>query len=84
MSEIKMTKSSSEGTGVPKGAEILKKDTTVRVEKIENGFIISKNTEIRYKIKDRTDYAYVDKKYFSETDPMEIKLNGKSLSDDFK
>ena len=84
MEEMKASKSLSEGKGVPEGAEILKKDINIRVEKIENGYIITKNIEYKYQVEDRTDWAYVDKKYFSKTDPMQIKLNGKSLADDFK
>ena len=84
MSNMELVKSSSEGKGIPEGAEILKKDVRVRVEKIENGYIISKNIEYKYQIDDRTDWANVEKKYFSKKDPMEIKLNGKNLADDFK
>lgn len=84
MNEVSISKSSSEGKGVPEGAEILKKETRVRVEKIENGYILTKNIEYKYQIDDRTDWAYVDKKFFSKTDPLQIKLNNKSLADDFK
>jgi hypothetical protein len=84
MSGLKVSSSSSEGKGVPEGAEVLKKDTNIRVEKIENGYIISKNTEFKYQLDDRTDWAYVEKKYFSKTDPLQIKLNGKDLAKDFK
>jgi hypothetical protein len=82
--KISVSSSSREGKGVPEGADILSKDTNIRVEKIENGYIISKNIEYKYQLDDRTDWAYVEKKYFSKTDPLEIKLNGKGLADDFK
>jgi hypothetical protein len=84
MGDIKAIKSSSTGKGIPEGAEILKKETTIRVEKIENGYLVCKNTEVKYQLEERTDWAYIDKKYFSKTDPMQIKLNGKSLADDFE
>ena len=33
---------------IPKGAKILSKDVSITVEEIENGFLVSKFTELRY------------------------------------
>lgn len=76
---------SEKGTGVPKGAEILKTETRVTVEEIENGFIITKSVETKYRIKEseHSDWDYNTKKYYSKTDPLEIKLNDKSLAESF-
>lgn len=82
--DLKVTSESSKGKGIPEGAEILKKDTRVSVEEIENGFIVCKTSDIKYQIEERTDWAYITKKYYSKKNPLEIKINNKSLSDDFK
>lgn len=66
---------------IPKGAKILAKDVSVSVEEIENGYLISKSTEIKYEYDKRTDYSYNTKKYFSKENPLEIDLSGISLAD---
>ena len=53
----------------------------VSVEEIENGFIIVKNKEWR---DPKDGYKYETKKWFSDTDPLEIKTDGKTLADIFK
>lgn len=68
---------------LPEGAEVLKKETSVRVRQIENGFIVTKDTEIKYQIEDRVDWTYITKEYYSKKDPLEIKLNDKNLADSF-
>jgi len=82
--KIEVSSAKSEGSGIPAGAEILKKETRVSSEKIENGYILTKNTEVKYSIGEKTDWEYQTKKYFSKEDPLEFKLKkGKSLVDNF-
>lgn len=75
---------------MPKGAKILNKNTRIEVEEIENGFLISKCFDIKYEYESgtdkevRTDYLYYTKKWFSKTDPLEIKIDEKSLADSFE
>jgi hypothetical protein len=83
MSELSIRKSSSGGKGLPEGAEVLNKNTNVRVRKIENGYIITKDIEYKYQLNDRTDWTHVTKEYYSKTDPLEIKIKNKSLADSF-
>ena len=81
--EITIREESSEGKGVPEGAEILKTDTTLKVKKISNGFILCKNTEYKYQLGDRTDWANVTVEKYVKKNPM----GAKGLSDlvkDFK
>lgn len=72
---------------LPEGAKIVKKDYTIRVEEIENGFIISKNYDIKYLMGDETSYDYFTKKWFSKENPMESLMedeeDDKSLADTF-
>jgi len=81
---ISIEKESSEGKGVPEGAEILSKESRVRVRKIENGYIVVKSDDIKYQLGDDTNWAYVTKEFYSKADPLEIKLKNKSLADSFK
>jgi hypothetical protein len=79
---------SKESNKVPKGAKILKKEKTVTIEEIENGFIVSSNFDIRYKLPDseHTEYAYYTKKWYSKENPVEINVSSedKSLADAFE
>jgi hypothetical protein len=84
MNEVTVSKTSSEGKGIPEGAEILKKETNVKVRKIENGYIVTKNTDTKYQMEDDTNWDYSTKEYFSKTDPLEIKIKNKSLADSFE
>lgn len=61
---------------LPKGASVVSKDTTVDVEEIENGFLITKRTEIKYKMKEQSyhDYLSINKKFFSTTNPLQMDL----------
>ena len=72
---------------IPKGAKILSKDVSVTVEEIENGFLVSKSTEVKYEYEKRTDYSYNTKKYFAKENPLELdmeKISDKSLADNFE
>jgi hypothetical protein len=70
---------------VPAGAEIVKETVTTSTEKIENGWLIIKSYDVNYKAKgkDYTDYAYYSKKWYSKTDPLEVKLKQEALADAF-
>lgn len=57
---------------LPKGAKIVKKDYSIRVEEIENGFIVSKNYDIKYILGDESNYEYFTKKWYSEDNPLSI------------
>jgi hypothetical protein len=83
---VSIEKESSSGKGVPEGAEILSKETRIRVRKIENGYIVVKSSDIKYQEegRDGSNWAYVTKEFYSKTDPLEIKLKNKSLADSFK
>ena len=92
MTELKSASfSDKEELNIPKGAKIIKEDKTVRVEEIENGFLVSISYDVRYKMKDskHNDYAYATIKTYSKTNPLEIKVDNKvidtkkSLADKF-
>jgi hypothetical protein len=77
-----ISKTETTGGGVPKGAKILRKETRTTVRKIENGFIVSKNIEVRYQVgKDNTDWHHETKEWFSAKDPMKITISKNSLED---
>lgn len=57
---------------LPEDAEILKKDVSVRVEEIENGFIVSKAYDIKYRLGDETNYEYYTKRWYTEENPIDI------------
>jgi len=71
---------------IPQGATILSQNTTTDVEEIENGYLITKRTETRYqaKGKDYSDWHTESKKWYSEVDPLEIKVEDEALADAFK
>ena len=70
---------------VPKGATIVRKSVRTETEQIENGWLISKNYDIQYKMKSDgyTEYAYYTKKWYTKDDPLEVKLTDASLADEF-
>jgi len=69
----------------PKGAEIISRSVRVETEQIENGWLISKYYDGRYKTKgdDSTQYFNYCKKWYSEEDPLSIELTDKTLADAF-
>jgi hypothetical protein len=70
---------------LPKGATILSKENRIRVEEIENGFLVIKDTEIKYSLgKDKIDWMYINQKYYSKDNPLTIDLKGIPLSDKFE
>ncbi len=73
---------------VPKGAEIISSTIRTNTEEIENGFLITKSFDVRYKPpgagKDASsEYAYYSKKWYSKVDPLTITVNDKSLAEAF-
>lgn len=70
----------------PAGSTILKKTTRTEVEKIENGWIVSKNFDVKYMFKGETNWTYYTKKWYSETDPVTVTVDtaDKSLADQFE
>lgn len=70
----------------PAGSKIINKTIRVETEQIENGWLITKNYDIEYQEKgsDGTRYAWYSKKWFSKTDPLQVKLNDKGLADEFE
>lgn len=84
MELTRATFKSKEVDNIPAKAKILSKDVSLSVEEIENGYLITKNTELKYQFDGRTDYSYNSKKWFSEDNPLELdksKLKNKSLAD---
>lgn len=71
---------------IPKGATILSENITTDVEPIENGFLITKRCETKYKAKgaDYSDWCYETKKWYSKVDPLTISLDDKTLADAFE
>lgn len=71
---------------IPPGATILSTNVTTDVEEIENGYLITKRSETKYKAKgnDYSDWHYETKKWYSEDDPLTITTDDKSLADAFK
>lgn len=69
---------------LPEGAEIVKKEVRITVEEIENGFLLRKFYDIKWKTGDdedsRTDYDYFTKVWFSKENPITYK-EPKNLAD---
>lgn len=77
----KATFKQKEVNNIPKGVKILSKDVSVTVEEIENGYLVSKSTEVKYEYEKKTDYSYNTKKYYSKENPLDINLDNLSLAD---
>lgn len=59
---------------IPKGSEILRKDVSISIEQISNGFITSKTYDIKYKTpgSDNSDYCYHTDKFYTEENPIQV------------
>lgn len=70
---------------LPKNAEVLKKETRIRVEEIENGFLLRKSYEIKWKDETgETRWDNFDKAWFSKDNPVKLTTPKKmNLSDNF-
>lgn len=72
---------------VPAGATILSKTVRTEVEKIENGWLLTKNYDVKFKEKNKeyNDYAYYSKRWYSEEEPLqEVEELEKALADSFE
>lgn len=59
---------------LPEGAEIISNEKTMRVEEIENGFIICNNYNIKWRdAEGESHYEYFDKKWYSKENPVTVK-----------
>ena len=74
-----------ENKKIPAGATIVSKTIRTETEKIENGWLISKNFDITYKEPgaECNSYSYYTKKWYSKTEPLEVKIGDKSLAEEF-
>lgn len=72
---------------MPSKDSIIKKDFSITVEEIENGFILRKSYDIKYKDESgNIQYDYFTKKWFSKDNPMQIdesKMEEETLADKF-
>lgn len=77
--KTKITVTQKEPFKLPKGAEIVEKRVTTRVEQIENGYLIISEIELEYKTKEKdyTQHKYLTKKLYSATNPIEINVEDK-------
>jgi len=67
---------------LPPGASVISKETRVTVEEIQNGFILRKSHDIKWRGKDddSNNYDYYSEVWFSEENPMTYK-EPKNLAD---
>jgi hypothetical protein len=84
--ENAITTKTAETKELPQGAKVLSVETRVSVREISNGFIVCKDTETKYQMKGKEYHDWMNHKVevYSKTDPLEIKINGKSLADSFE
>lgn len=78
--------SSKENWKMPKGAEVTKKDFSVRVQEIENGFIVTKSYDLEYMYKGEKNYQYISKQWYSKENPLDFDIdekNAKYLAEEF-
>lgn len=71
---------------LPKGGSITKKNVSLQVKEIENGFLLTKSYDLEWvDSKGSNHYEYFDKCWYSETNPIEINMpDEKSLADKLK
>lgn len=83
MANLKSTKKGQaklESVNFSKGQNKDKQDIRINVKEIKNGFIISKTTEGRDA---KGNWQYNNEEWYSETNPLAIKTDDKSLADLF-
>ena len=69
---------------LPKGGTITRKNVSLSVKEIENGYLLTKNYDLEWTdSKGNNHYEYFDKNWFSKDNPIEINLpdETKSLAD---
>ena len=77
---------------LPKGATVTKKDISIRVKEIENGFVITKSYDISWSKENKegevnTGYEYFSKEWYAKENPIKIDEEFEedlSLSDKFE
>lgn len=84
--EKAITSTTKEIKELPAGAKVISTETRVSVREISNGFIVCKDTETKYQMKDKEYSDWMNNKVevYSKVDPLEIKIDGKSLADSFE
>lgn len=85
VTSVTMTNEVKKQTKVPDGATIISETIRTEVRKIENGYIICKNIDTKYKEKGKeyNDYAYITKEWYTEDEPLDIDLTNTALADKF-
>jgi hypothetical protein len=70
---------------LPKGGEIINNEKRMRVEEIENGFLICNSYEIKWRnVEGENQYEYFDKKWYSKENPITVKTpKDVNLADNF-
>lgn len=81
MDEINFSK--KEKLDLPEGAVVTDKVRDLRVEEIENGFLVHKSFRITYTIDGHDDTAYYTKKIFTKENPLSVDED-KMLAENFK
>ena len=67
---------------LPEGATITKKDCSINVEEIENGYILRKSYDIKWVNEEgESQYEYFTRSWFSKTNPITVNMPTKSLAD---
>lgn len=67
---------------LPEGATITRKDISVTVEEIENGYILRKSYDIKWTNSEgESQYEYFTKSWFSKTNPITVNMPDKTLAD---
>lgn len=80
---VSMTNEIKKSQEPPSGAKIIKKSIRTETEEIENGWLVTKNYDIKYEVKGNTDWTYYSEKYFSKTNPLKVVVEDKALADQF-
>lgn len=83
---VKMTLKKDNKIVLPAGSTILSKSVDVDVEEIENGYLITKRTEVKYQAKGKeySDYTSCCKKYYTKECPIKTDNKNKELADLFE
>lgn len=68
---------------LPEGATVIKNSHTISIREIENGFILRKSYDIKWKLGDDSNYEYFNKEWWSKENPLKITMpkEEKSLAD---
>lgn len=76
MASIRIESGNEYDSKPPKGAKILKHTVSTSIEKIKNGFLVTKSHHGKYQTgKNLNDYSYFDysEKEFTEENPVQLK-----------